>query len=342
MKLLSRYFAKKFVSFFLSSFIVIFFFTFLVNFFENMNMASRKGLDMNWILRTLFYQTPYFVSLIIPVITLFGAIMSFNYFISTNEYKAVYSSGYSSSVFLKPLFILSFIVFVFSSTLFDSFAINMYRKVYEIKHDVNVIENYYIYFSDIYLGAKKIIANKLLDVYIENRDKIIITKELVFLNDKWLAYDAKVIEKNNHFMSFYDEYEVNILPPFEEIVIENYVSDSYYDIFVLVQRIKKLFKLSIEAQKELSLFYFKLSLMFLNIIFAILSFLISQTDLIRQKVWAISTATLIAFFMWFFVVMIKRTSDIGIISPSMIFIISHGLFVIILFYAFRRIKFRYG
>jgi len=342
MKIISKYFLKKFILYFIASFLTISFFIFLINFFENINNASKKGYDLFFALKNSFNETPYFVLLVIPIITFFASILSFNYFVTTNEYKAIYAGGYSGSIFLRPLFIASFLIFVFSITIFDSFAIKMHKKTQEAKKNVFLIQDYYVHFGDIYLGAKKIENKNLFDVYIENNEKIIISKKLCYQDNLWIALNAKIIDKNSLSVSFYNDYNIVFLPSFEKIIVEKFISDDYYDMFFLIKRIKKLLELKMDRQRELSLFYFKISLMFLNVIFVFISYLISQTEIIKQRASAISFTMVISFIMWFVIVMIKRTSDIGIINPSMIFFIPYLIFVGVIIYFFRQMGIKDG
>jgi len=343
MKTLSKYFLKKFIVYFFASFITVSFFTFIINFFENMNNASKKGLDIFFVLKNTFYETPYFIFLLIPLVVFFAAILSFNYFYVTNEYKAVYSGGYSSFVFIAPLVLTSITIFIFSIAFFDIFAVKMYRKNIEIKKkDVSMMENYYINLDDIYLGAKKIKGKMLFDVYLENKDNIIIVKKIFYKEGVWLGENVKIVDKNKFNVSFYNKYEFKFLPAFENIIVERFISDAYYDLFSLFKRIKKLSKLSMDRITELSVFYFKISLMFLSIISVFVSYLISQTQLIKHKAFAISFAMVISFIMWFVIITIKRISDIGLISPAMIFFIPHILFIGVIILIFKRMEIKYG
>jgi lipopolysaccharide export LptBFGC system permease protein LptF len=130
-------------------------------------------------------------------------------------------------------------------------------------------------------------------------------------------------------ISTFDSINTSLLPGPDEIFIEKLKDANSYSIYDLIIRTSKLKKLSLNPVYELVYIYFKLSMIFLNFTVVLVAFIIAQTSLIKNKSLSISIALLVSLLMWALLIVSKRLGDLELVSPSMVLIIPHMIFMII-------------
>jgi len=330
MKKLHKYIFKKFIAYFVSIFLIIFIFIAVINLFETANMAVRKSQEIS--LTNVLMQSPYYLYLITPVITMLSAFMILNYFTSTNEYKAIYSSGYSKSIFLYPLVILSFLVIIFSIITGDYFSTSLYRKTRKELNDFNY-SDIYIKKNDLIIGAKQIKEKWILeDVYIEKTPDIMIKADKMIWNDaekKWFIKNA-VIKNNKQItnISFLKPLKFLTDKP-QNLIIEKISDPNIYSIFELLNRIKKIESLSLNSDNEKNSVFFKISVLLVNFISVIIAFMFLDSPIIKNRGLCASVSIIISLVIWFIIIITKRAADLDLIKPYMIVLIPHLLFLLI-------------
>ncbi|NLH38688.1 MAG: YjgP/YjgQ family permease [Elusimicrobia bacterium] len=333
MKILTKYIIKKFLSYFLSSFTVVSIFVFIINLFETANQLAKKNIDFSTSLKTAILQTPYFIYLVLPFITLIATIMFFSSISANNEDRAVYASGYRRTVFLSPLIISSLMIILLSIFFIDPFVATLYKRAENRK---NEILSSYIKVNGVYFMASDV-KNKyqMSDVYIEDESKKFIIKASsmtwnddkniwdvkhgVIIKDKNLEYDIKI--------STFESLEVSSLPGTDDIFIEKLNDANSYSIYDLLIRALKLRRLSLNPVYEFNYIYFKLAMIFLNITVVLAAFIIAQTSMIRNKSISISLALIASLLMWSVLIVSKRLGDLELVSSPMILIIPHTIFI---------------
>jgi len=333
MKILTKYIIKKFLSYFLSSFAVVSIFVFIINLFETANQLAKKNIDFSTSLKTAILQTPYFIYLVLPFITLIATIMFFSSISANNEDRAVYASGYRKTVFLSPLIISSLIIILLSIFFIDPFVTKLYKKA---DKDNSEILSSYIKVNGIYFMASDV-KNKyqMSDVYIEDESKKFIIKAISMTwNDDKNIWDVKhgiIIEDNNLEydikISTFESLEVSSLPNPDDIFIEKLNDTNSYSIYDLLLRALKLRRLSLNPVYEFNHIYFKLAMIFLNITVVLAAFIIAQTSMIRNKSISISLALIASLLMWSVLIVSKKLGDLELISSPMILIIPHTIFI---------------
>ncbi len=341
MKKISLYITKKFVFYFIAITLIISLFVAVVNLFETANMMTRKGEDIS--LKSVLFQIPYYLHLITPLTTMLSAFMTFNYFVSTNEYKAIYASGYSKTVFLYPLIALSFAIMLFSLLFADRFSTQLYRKA-KNRNENSELTNLYIKKDNLLIGAQKADTSGILkDVYIEDVSTKRKIKTNTLIWDKkqkdWKAINGILIKETSVVKtSSFTSINIDFIPEPNIIIVSDLTDGNSYGILELVSRIKKLKNLSIKTTEEKVFVFFKISLILINFIAVIIAFIFAQTEIIRNKSLSASVAMLISFIIWFGVIAAKRLADIEVMEPYMVALLPHSIFIIGSLYTIYRRK----
>ncbi|MEF3279382.1 MAG: LptF/LptG family permease [Elusimicrobiota bacterium] len=343
MKILAKYIIKKFWIYFISTTIVIAIFVFVINLFETANIFSKRGMEFSLTLKTSFLQTPYYLYLVIPLITLISSIIVFNEITVHNEYKAIYASGYRKTIILIPLIISSFIIITLSFFYGDFLATPLYKNSRKNTKKME-FANSFAKINDIYFVTNKIINKNILkDIYIEDIKNKIIMKSASLKWDKesglWIAENGMLINYSNTItISSFSKTHINFLPEPDNILIEKISDENSYGITDIIKRINKLKMLSLNYTGELVSIHFKISVILLNFLSVIIAFLIAQTKIIKNKSISISFAVIISLFLWFSLIISKRIGEIEIISPFMVVLIPYTIFLSISCYIIWRKK----
>ncbi len=342
MKILTKYITKKLFIYFFSLLFVFSIFIFVIDFFETANIMTKKNQEIP--ISHIIYHTFYYLHLITPLITMLSGVMLFNYFIITNEYKAIYAAGFSQKIFLYPLIIFSFLITLISLTFTDHFTTSLYRKTKSSKETLS--SNIYIKKGNIIFGFSKLKnKNHFENVYIEKEDENIMikAKEILWRNDKkiWEAKNINLIDINKTQASFLKTYEINFLPYPEDIIIDKITDANIYSIKNILQRIKKKKNLSMDITQEKNILFFKLSLIFINFPLTLISFMLSRTSLIKSKPFSFAAGIIISFLTWFLVIIFKKMGDLEIIEPEMILFLPNIFILLISFYLIWKKRFTY-
>lgn len=328
MNILTKHILKKFWAYFIASIFIMGLFVFIINFFETVNIFSKKSKTIADTFLVSFYTTPYYLYLIMPLITLISAVMVFNYLVVHNEYKAIYASGYKKTFILKPIIISSIFVIILTFIFGDFIAIPLYKKA---KKDAVVeIQNSSMAINNIHLIANNVINKKnLKDIYIEDKNKNLSLKAEKMLwedkNKRWIIENVMIISSNNMDsllnISTTQLYVITFLPPPDDIFIEKIKDENTMGMVDYLKRIRKLLKLSLNRVNELVALYFKISMILLNIFSVLIAFIIAQTNLIKTKASSISISIIISISLWFVLVIFKRMGNLQIIEPYLVMLI---------------------
>lgn len=342
MKLLEKYLIKKYFTYFVYTFLVIGLFVFLVNFFESSNILFKKGLPFSKIILISLFESPLYISMVFPLVSIIAVLLLLNYTVVHNEQKAVYSSGFSYHIFLRPIIITGIILVVLNFAFSEILANNLYKKskYFRDGYEFSYIDNVTLKLSNIILSYKKVnIKDKILeDVYIEDLSNQIIIKTdmLKYESGLWKAVNGmKIDEKDNKSYSFIT-YDIDFLPVFKDILIEKLEDRNYFSFFDLVSRIHKFKRLHVDYSTELVLLNFKIAMFLLNFNLLIIGFILSSFDILRYRMLVVSIAIIIALLCWFLVVVLQRLSEINVINPFMITVYLQIILLVPTLYLFRK------
>ena len=318
MKIIDRYIIKKGLFYLISVKTALFLFIIIINFFERVNILSKKGIDPSQALKHTISTSPLYLYLLMPLITLISFLLLLNYFKTSSEYKAIYSSKYPPHLFLKNMLIIAVFVIMVSLSLFDKYSTLLYSNSKGKKTYQGIIN---FKTDSILLHANIIDTNNIKSVYVKEYldDKDLYIENLTWdeISKVWIAKGVYEIKHENErvFMNRYDEIKLQNIPPPHTFIVEEILDQNSYSISELIQRVRKLKMLSINTTQEQTIIFFRIGVAFINIISAFLAFTIFKTPLINNKGFAVTAALIISVLMWFLITLFKRASDIEIIPP---------------------------
>ncbi len=325
MKKIYLYIKLKALKYFLATLLVSSVFIFIINLFEGINFLTKKDIQISEILSNTLYTTPLYIYLLTPLITMIASVLTFNYFKTTSEYKAILSAGYSPTIFLKNILYIVFIICFFMIFFIDKHVSDLYLK--SVKKS-KILPHLTAKYNNAIIDAK--ISNKtnMSSVYISKASSLkIYAERMEWEKNIWKAYNvAEVIQTQNGLIyQNKKSIDIDFLPPPEDLIIEEILDTNSYSISRLIERLNKLKKLSMNHTQEEVLIYFRIGVILLNIISAIAAFLIFKTKLINNKGTAISASILFSLIIWFIITVFKRTADMELIPCWTVGFIPHLL-----------------
>ncbi|MCX7905689.1 MAG: LptF/LptG family permease [Elusimicrobiales bacterium] len=326
MKTIDKYIIKKNIYYLTATTIVTFIFIVTVNFFEGLNMITRKNMELSQILKQSLYTSPFYLYLLTPLVVLISSLLLLNYFKITSQYKAIYSSTYPPTTFIRNMILVSIILSIILFIVVDKFTTSLYASV---KKKIKFSENLNFSINEIIFYGKLKNQDTIEDIYIYNMKSYekIYAKKMIWNNKdkKWDINEAYQIRTQESKIETkkYDILEIKTIPPPEQFIIEEITDPNSYSIYQLIERIKKLKKLSLNINQEQVIIFFRVGIIFTNIIVIFLSYIIFKTPLIEYKGYSITLAIIFSLFIWFLITIFKRTADIEIIPAWSISIIPH-------------------
>lgn len=330
MRKIQLYIISKTLKYLSASLIVSAIFIFVINLFEGINILSKKDIPIADVILRSLYTTPLYVYLLMPATTIIASVLVFNYFKTTYEYKAVLSSGYSASIFLKNIVFSLTIICLFMIFFIDRPVSNLYSR---FERKTRLTPEISAKYGKTIINAHVDSKSSISSVYISDisLSKYMYVEKMEWKKNIWRAYGVKKIKPSSDNVIYEEkEYEeMTDLPPPQEIILEELSDTNSYSISELIQRVARLKKISVNSWEEEVLIYFRIGIVLMNIVSVFIAFLIFKTRLINNKGAAVSTSILLSFAIWFVITLFKRTADMELIPPWMIGFIPHILIGII-------------
>lgn len=339
MKIIDKYIIKKNLIYLISSTITIFMFILIINFFERINMLSKKSLNLSEIIKYTLFTSPFYLYLLMPLVSLISFLLLLNYFKTSSEYKAIYSSTYPPYIFLKNMLTVALAVSIFL-VFFDKYSTHLYSNI-KRKIIFNEVINFKI--NSTLLHAKLVDKYNLQSVYIDNElNSKLYSEEIKWDKNskKWIAKNVyKIREKDGKLIiEKYKNLNLDTIPPPDNFIIEELSDHNSYSILELISRINKLKSLSLNTNQEEGIIFFRIGIILINIVSVFLAFIIFKTPLINNKGYAITASVISSIFIWFFITIFKRASDIETIPPYTTAFIPHFITLLLIFYFNKKIN----
>ncbi len=236
MKVLNKYLLKELTTPFFTTFFVLIFVLLSQFILKNLDRFLGKGLSFGIILKFLFLNSAWIVSLAIPMAVLVTTLITFGKLSSNNEITAFKASGITYNALLKPCLVFSLLVLMllvpYNLWLLPEMNHNVRKLSYKIsknRPDIEFNENMLNTLSDktIYLGDR-INSNSFSNVIIfDNKhmnslNTIMADKgEFLSMNDGILLNlnDGSIHESSlanqEYRKTFFNNYKIAI--PFDEL-----------------------------------------------------------------------------------------------------------------------------
>ena len=236
MKVLNRYLLKELTTPFFTTFFVLFFVLLSQFILKNLDRFLGKGLSLGLILKFLFLNSAWIISLAFPMAILVTTLITFGKLSSNNEITAFKASGIAYNTLLKPCLAFSIFIFIilipYNLWILPEMNHNVRKlslKISKNRPDIEFNENMLNILSDktIYLGDR-INSNSFSNVIIfdnkyNNSHNTIMADEGEFISMhdgiRLKLNEGSIHENstNNHEYkkTYFDSYQISI--PFDEL-----------------------------------------------------------------------------------------------------------------------------
>jgi len=199
----------------------------LLQFTRLISLTNLIQVDIFTIFYLSIYLIPNLVTVILPIVIIFGLILSFIKLHRDKEIISIYSLGLKTSAIKKALFIFTFITIIFLLIFSLYLSPKIYKeykiKEYEIRNKVDfekiIVSNFIEINENIFLDFKKK-NKKFEEVFIKfknDKDNFFYAKEATITNDidKFIftlfnGFRITVVEKNKIEKLEFENYKLNI------------------------------------------------------------------------------------------------------------------------------------
>ena len=131
-KLISRYILRQFL---MSFFAVMLTLGFIILLFDVIEMMKKDAVSFVSVMTMSLLKLPNMLITILPFGVLIGGIIVFWRLTKSHELVIIRAAGESVWQFITPLLVMSFLIGVFSVTVFNPFAATMYTKFERLDDD---------------------------------------------------------------------------------------------------------------------------------------------------------------------------------------------------------------
>ncbi len=323
MKILTKHILKEFFKPFASSLFIFLTLFFLSESFRIINISQKPENALYFLPLYLIYQTPIWLTQILPISMLLGFLFSFGNLANFNEVTAIKAGGINLNRIFFPIILFALGVSFF--TLFASETITpksnkLANELYSVKIRGN--ENYKKdFFENInYLGknnAKYIIQsfdaktktlhNLNIDIF-EEKENVFLKEQIYAKNAVWVKggtwkFQNGVRRTFDNGMSqivkeeIFDEKIINLDEPPENFMIDE-IETNLMTRRELKKTIVKLKKNSIPADREITEMYHKLAFPFVNLIVILIGIAFAASTIKTSKVISFAVSIVVSFTYW--------------------------------------------
>ena len=236
MKVLNRYLLKELTTPFFTTFFVLIFVLLSQFILKNLDRFLGKGLSLGIILKFLFLNSAWIISLAIPMAVLVTTLITFGKLSSNNEITAFKASGITYNALLKPCLAFSFTVLLllipYNLWLLPDMNHDVRKLSYKIsknRPDIEFNENMLNILSDktIYLGDRintnsfsNIIIfdnkyNNSLNTIMADDGEFLSMNDGILLNLNQGSIHEKSTTNQEYRKTFFNNYKIAI--PFNEL-----------------------------------------------------------------------------------------------------------------------------
>ena len=236
MKVLNKYLLKELTAPFFTTFFVLIFVLLSQFILKNLDRFLGKGLSFSVIIKFLFLNSAWIISLAIPMAVLVTTLITFGKLSSNNEITAFKASGIAYNTLLKPCLVFSFTILLllipYNLWLLPEMnheVRNLSYKISKNRPDIEFNENMLNTLSDktIYLGDRinsnsfsNVIIfdnayNNSLNTIMADAGEFISMKDGILLNlNQGSIHENSTVNKE-YRKTFFNNYKIAI--PFDEL-----------------------------------------------------------------------------------------------------------------------------
>lgn len=357
MKTLGKYAVSGFIGPFFSSLAVFSLFMFFGAAFEKLGLFSRVEDGVGMLFRFLAFQTPFFISMLVPLAALIGILFLISELMSTGQWKALVAGGYRPFDIIKPVIFFSLLIAV-SHFLFNEFAAApaylRSKAVYneQFRKDKNWrfrgnsngsfrIKDVFVKYSS-YNPLAGGFRGVLVEFYDGGRGLPLkkIKAEAMSWDETaglWILKKPSVMEYRGGEVEagYFETYRLAGFPSPRELVADALV-DNGTGFFDLLSRISKMRKMGIKTDGELIALNARLSQPLSSLVMVFIGCAIMLSGLVFGKVFNIGVSIFTGFSFWSFTVMSERMAQIGVLGPFLGCFLPHLVFLSVALFSLKR------
>ena len=275
MKVLNKYLLKELTTPFFTTFFVLIFVLLSQFILKNLDRFLGKGLSFGIILKFLFLNSAWIVSLAIPMAVLVTTLITFGKLSSNNEITAFKASGITYNALLKPCLVFSLLILMllipYNLWLLPEMNHNVRKLSYKIsknRPDIEFNENMLNTLSDktIYLGDRInsnsfsnviIFDNKhmnSLNTIMADKGEFLSMNDGILLNLNYGSIHESSLANQEYRKTFFNNYKIAI--PFDELGyndVNNLIrQEREMNIHLLIEKNNYFKNKSTQEKRELS------------------------------------------------------------------------------------------
>jgi len=204
MKILNRYLLKELVTPFFTTFFILFFVLLSQFILKNLDRFLGKGLSIGVILKFLFLNSAWIISLAMPMAVLVTTLMTFGKLSSNNEITAFKASGITYNALLKPC------LFFGTAILIILIPYNLWLLP-ELNHDVRKL-SFKISKNRPDIEFNENMLNTLSDkiIYLGDRINQNSFSDVIIFNNQFTNSHNTILAENGEFQSMHDGILLNL------------------------------------------------------------------------------------------------------------------------------------
>lgn len=352
MKILTKYMLKEFIKPLITIIFVFLLLFLLSEGFRIINADTKASGAMLFLPLYLLYQTPLWLTQIIPFACLLAFLFSFSNMSRHNEITAVKAGSININVLFIPIIVLSFIISI-SVILANEYIIPYTNQksnfVYKVKIRDYTISTKTSYKNIVYIGGmgrKYIIEHydvptstfKKINIDTFNKH-IILTEQLyaetaswendqwTFINGVYRTFDPKtntVLDEN-----LFQTLTLDDLPETPDDFKTEELSIDQMNIRDINKYASRLEKNSIPAYKERSQMHLKFAFPFASFIVILIGIAFASSKLKTNKIISFAISLVISFLYWGLTSVSVALGENRIIPPFFAAWITNFLFIIV-------------
>ncbi|MBI4657044.1 MAG: LptF/LptG family permease [Elusimicrobia bacterium] len=336
MNIFYRYIFRRFWPPFLFGAAVFSMLIFAGTFFDKLSSFMKSGAHTGLFAKYLVFQTPYYITKIIPMAVLLAVLFFLSGFISRGEWKGGIAGGYKPGQMLMPLVLCSIFVGIFHFLLQEFVSPGLYMQSQHIyntrlKGKTNW-RNYRQKEVSFYAGGDVFITAGLFDAKAESMEKTVADvykdgrlfmeinaeksvwqpdkKRWIFLNGVLTGYPESGKPVGRGFESFTSEIS---LPP-REMIVDNLVPEGI-SIIDLFKRMKTLKIIGAPVAMEKVLLFSKIAFPAGSVLMVFIGAVITLMTLKTGRMFNFGLAVFLGFFFWALSIYSQSAGNAGIFEP---------------------------
>ena len=334
-KIIDSYIIKKLILTFVLVLISLLMIFFIVTIIELIDNTIENNVAFYYILKYIYYDMPYTISLVLPVSVLTSVLLTFSLMSKNNEITAVQISGISLYRLALPAILLGVVLSTLCFYIQENITPNSNKLAQEtlniiykrnVKTDVELIQNYVVgknnqFYSYNFFDKKKSKFIKFNIIYMDENFNT--TRRISTQYAKWID-NKSLILKNGYERTFKDNIPLNFKKfKSKKITIEQgkslFTKKIAFSQFMNIKKLKKyinyLGKNKSDTKRYEARLFYKYSFPFSSLIMVLIAIPFSFLMGKKGALYGIGIAVGLSMIFWSAIGIFSALGSTGSLSP---------------------------